>query len=225
MDNLRLTPPRAVRAILAALLLPAALTGCASSIQQWIVETRVHQGEAALDRGNVRDAELAYRLALRVDPKDPRARSGYVRAAGGLAQAQYAKGSFDSALDTIKDGLAVDPQSVRLTSLERTIEQARLKREIAISNYPSYREAGLALQRAYQQLDVTNRQLLASLKRFGYTFDANDLTAAMKRSYELQLDIARNANHLALYRQLVTSGVPETESPPAGSTTSLLPLP
>ena len=201
------------------------LPGCAGSIQQWIVDTRVHQGEAALDRGNVRDAELAYRLALRVDPKDPRAQAGYVRAAAGLAQAQYAKGSFDSALETIKDGLAIDPESVRLAALERTIEQARLKREIVISNYPSYHEAGLALQRAYQQLNVTNRQLLASLKRFGYTFDANDLTTAMKRSYELQLDIARNSNHLALYRQLVTSGTPEAQAPPSGGTTSLLPLP
>lgn len=225
MDNLRSTAVRVVRAVLGASLLAAALPGCASSIQQWIVSARVHQGEAALDRGNVRDAELAYRLALRVDPKDPRARAGYVRAAAGLAQAQYAKGSFDSALDTIKDGLAVDTQSVRLAALERTIEQARLKREIVISNYPSYREAALALQRAYQQLDVTNRQLLASLKRFGYTFDANDLTAAMKRSYELQLDVARNGNHLALYRQLVTSGAPETEAQPGAGTTSLLPLP
>lgn len=221
MDNVRF----GARAAVAALLLGIVPAGCAGSIQQWIVDTRVHQGEAALDRGNVRDAELAYRLALRVDPKDPRAQAGYVRAAAGLAQAQYAKGSFDSALDTIKDGLAIGPESVRLAALERTIEQARLKREIVISNYPSYREAGLALQRAYQQLDVTNRQLLASLKRFGYTFDANDLTTAMKRSYELQLDIARNGNHLALYRQLVTSGAPEAPSAPAGGTTSLLPLP
>lgn len=225
MDSARLRRALGLRHALAAALLAAGTTGCASSIQHWIVDTRVHQGEAALDRGNVRDAELAYRLALHVDPKDPRARAGYVRAAAGLAQAQYAKGGFDSALGTIKDGLAVDPQSVRLAALERTIEQARLKREIVISNYPSYREAGLALQRAYQQLDVTNRQLLTSLKRFGYTFDADDLTAAMKRSYELELDIARNGNHLALYRQLVTSGAPETQAEPAAGTSSLLPLP
>ena len=61
-----------------------------------------------------------------------------------------------------------------------------------ISNYPTYREAGLQLQRAYVQLNGTNRLLLASLSRFGYTFDANDLTDAIKRSYELQLDIVKN---------------------------------
>jgi tetratricopeptide (TPR) repeat protein len=214
------------RGLILAVVLAAGVSGCASSIQQWIVTTRVHQGEIALERGDVRDAELAYRLALRVDPKDPRARAGYVRAAAGVAQAQYAKGDFDGALATIDDGLAVDTASVRLEALKRTIDQARLKREIVISNYPSYREAGVALARSYEQLNVTNKLLLRSLRRFSYTFDANDLTDAIKRSYELQLETAKNGNHLILYRQLVTSGVPDTASQSTTSnTTSLLPLP
>jgi tetratricopeptide (TPR) repeat protein len=214
------------REVVLGLALAVGVTGCASSIQQWIVSTRVHQGEIALERGDVRDAELAYRLALRVNPKDPRAQAGYVRAAAALGQAQYAKGDFDGALATIDDGLAADPQSVRLAALKRTIDQARLKREIVISNYPSYREAGTALARSYEQLNVTNKQLLRSLKRFSYTFDANDLTDAIKRSYELQLETVKNGNHLILYRQLVTSGVPETASQSTTSnTTSLLPLP
>lgn len=213
-------------ALLLGLALIAGSTGCAGSIQEWIVRARVHQGALAFDRGDVRGAELSYRLALRVDPKDPRAQAGYVRAAAGLAQAQYSKGNFDDALATIDDGLAVDPESVRLAALKRTIDQARLKREIVISNYPTYHEAGLALQHAYEALNSTNRLLLKSLKRFGYTFDSNDLGNAMKRSYELQLDIAKNGNRLALYRQLVTSGVPEIGSSSAtSSTTSLLPLP
>jgi tetratricopeptide (TPR) repeat protein len=211
---------------LISLALLAGLTGCASSIQNWIVNTRVHQGQIALKRGDVRNAELAYRLALRVDPKNQRAQSGYVRAAAGLAQAQYTKGDFDDALATIDDGLAIDAESVRLEALKRTIDQARLKREIVISNYPSYRETALQLQRAYEQLDGTNKLLLKSLKRFGYTFDGNDLTEAIKRGYELQLDIAKNTNRLIVYRQLVTSGVPGAGSETVPSTTtSLLPLP
>ena len=215
-----------MRRLIAMSALVLGLTGCASSIQQWIVNARVHQGEIALERGDVRDAELAYRLALRVDPKDPRAQSGYVRAAAGFAQAQYAKGNFDDALATIRDGLAVDPESVRLSALKRTIDAARLEREIVVSNYPSYREAGSALARSYEQLDVTNKQLVRSLKRFSFTFDDIDLVDAIKRSYELQLDVAKNANRLIQYRQLVTSGVPESASEAAApSTTSLLPLP
>jgi hypothetical protein len=202
------------------------LAGCAGSIERWIVDTRVHQGDVALARGDARDAELAYRLALRVDPRNPKARAGFVEAAAALARIEYAKGSFDDALATVDLGLGVDSQSVALAALKATIDQAKLEREIVLSNYPTYRAAALEIQRAYQQLNVTNALLLKNLKRFGYTFDTSELTAAIKRSYELQLELAKNTNRLILYRQLVSSGVPES---PADSTTfgaaSLLPLP
>jgi tetratricopeptide (TPR) repeat protein len=202
------------------------LTGCAGSIERWIVNTRVHQGDIALDRGNVKDAELAYRLALRVDPRDERARAGFVRASAGLAQSDYAKGAFDDALATIAEGLTVDPQSVRLAGLKAEIEQAKLKQEIVISNYPTYHAAGLQIARAFEELNTSNKLILRSLKRFGYTFDADDLTDAIKRSYDMQLDIVRNTNRLILYRQLVTSGIPQSAAERTNtSTTSLLPLP
>ena len=205
----------------------AILSGCAGSIERWIVNTRVHQGDVALARGNARDAALSYRLALRVDPADAQARAGYVESAALLAQIEYAKGSFDDAVATVNQGLAIDPQSVRLAALKATIEQAKLQREIVLSNYPTYRTAGLELQRAYQQLNATNALLLRNLKRFAYTFDTNQLTAAIKRSYELQLELARNTNRLVLYRQLITSGVPENPARSAASfgAGSLLPLP
>lgn len=212
--------------LLATALLAASLCGCASSIERWIVDVRVHQGDVAMESGNVRDAELAYQLALHVAPNDARARAGFVLASAGLAQSLYAKGEFDDALATINQGLAIDPESLRLVGMKATIEQAKLKREIAISNYPSYHDAGLQLQRAYQQLDSENKLLLKSLTRFGYTFDADDLTDAIKRSYELQLDVAKNTNRLIVYRQLVTSGVPaETEGTATSNAPSLLPLP
>lgn len=209
-----------------ALIAALALSGCAGSVEHWIVDVRVHQGDAALLRGNVRDASLAYGLALRVDPTDARARAGYVEAAAGLAKDEYTKGDFEDAMATIAHGLAVDPQSVRLEGLKTTIEQARLKREIVISNYPTYRESGLAIEKAYVQLDSINKLLLHSLHRFGYTFDANDLTDAIKQSYELQLEVAKNTNRLIVYRQLVTSGIPtSTSAVTSGGSSSLLPLP
>jgi hypothetical protein len=126
----------------------------------------------------------------------------------------------------VDEGLAVDPQSVRLAALKETIDQAKLQREIVLSNYPTYRAAAQEIQHAYQRLNVTNALLLHDLKRFGYTFDGSNLTSALKRSYELQLELSKNTNRLILYRQLVTSGAPEA---PSESTTfgagSLLPLP
>lgn len=210
--------------LIATMLL--SFTGCAGSIEHWIVDTRVHQGDVALVRGDVRDAELAYRLALKVDPNNVRARAGYVLAAAGLAQAEYTKGTFDDALATIREGQAVDPESVRLDALKTAIENAKLKHEIVISNFPTYRETGAGIAQAYGQLDATNKLLLKSLHRFDYTFDSDDLTDAIKRSYELELDLAKNTNRLIAYRQVVTSGVPQAPSESAGgATTSLLPLP
>ena len=202
------------------------LSGCAAPIERWIVNTRIHQGDFALARGEGRDAELAYRLALRVAPNDERARAGFVQAAAELARQQFSKGNFDDALLTVDNGLAVNSQSAALAALKQTIDQAKLKQEIVVSNYPTFRVAGTEIQHAYKQLDAANALILRDLRRFGYTFDADNLTAAIKRSYELEIEVARDTNRLVTYRQLVSSGVPVL---PSQSTTfgtaSLLPLP
>ncbi len=212
--------------ILALALAASTLAGCAGGVEHWIVDTRVHQGDVAMERGNVRDAELAYRLALRVDPKDPRARAGLVQASGALAAQLYANGDFEDALATLDEGLKVDPGSVHLAGLKSTIEDAKLKREIVISNYPTYKEAGASIQRAYDQLNTMNKGILTSLKRFSYTYDTADLTSAIKRSYVLELDVARNTNRLINYRELVSAGIPESAHTPTSSgAASLLPLP
>ncbi len=212
--------------LLAMCFAALALTGCAGGVEHWVVNTRVHQGDVAMDRGNVRDAELSYRLALKVDPKDERARAGLVQASGALAQELYTNGDFDDALTTLDEGLKVDPGSVRLAGLKSTIEDARLKREIVISNYPTYKEAGATIQKAYEQLETTNKGILLGLKRFSYTYDTVDLTSAIKRSYSLELDVARNTNRLIGYRELVSAGIPESaHTPTSAGAASLLPLP
>jgi tetratricopeptide (TPR) repeat protein len=203
-----------------------ALGGCAGPVERWIVSTRIHQGELALAHENAKDAVQSYQLALKVDPQDESARAGFVEASADLAQEQYTKGAFEDALVTIDDGLKYDPSSVRLAALKGQIEDAKLKREIVISNYPTFKEAGIQIQHAYQQLDVSNKQILAGLKRFSYTYDPEDLTAAIKHSYDLELDVARNTNRLITYRQIVSSGVPEeTRGTTSVSGASLLPLP
>jgi len=208
---------------LAALVL--FLGGCAGPVQHWIVDARVHQGEVALARGNVKDALLSYRLALRIDPADERARAGFVQTSADFAQALYAKGDFEDALAVIADGLKDDPSSVRLEALKGQIEDAKLKREIVISNFPTYKDAGVSLERAYTHLGVADKEILNNLKRFSYTYDTDDLTAAIKNSYDLELEVARITNRLIAYRQVVSSGVPETTHATTGVNASLLPLP
>ncbi len=203
----------------------AMTSGCAGPIERWIVNTRVHQGEVALQHGNLQDAEVSYKLALGIDPNDQAARKGFVDTSAALAQSLYTRGLFDDSLVTISAGLKYDPTSVRLAALKSKIDDARLKREIVISNYPTYHDAGIAMQHAYQRLDVVNKSILTNLKRFSYTYDPEDLTAAIKSSYDLELDVARNTNRLIAYRQVVSSGVPESHAATTLNASSLLPLP
>lgn len=210
---------------LAALLLSA--TGCAGTVEHWIVNTRVNQGDVAMQNGSLHEAETAYRLALRVNPRDPRARAGFAQASASIAEADFRRGDFDDAIATLNDAVKYDPQNLRLQALRSQLDDARLKREIVIANYPTYEAAGLQIRTAYGALNEQTKAILANLKRFNYTYDTQSLTRAIQESYELQLDVAKNTNRLIAYRQLVESGIPGTEgttqsSAPAGS---LLPLP
>jgi tetratricopeptide (TPR) repeat protein len=202
-----------------------ALTGCAGPIEHWIVNTRIHQGEIAANDGNPADAVIAYSLALRVDPHNVEAQSGFVEASADEAQEQYAHGHFDAALATIAQGMRVDPTSVRLDALKTQISEAKLKQEIVISNYPTYQHAGEELQASYERLNEANALIMKQLRRFGYTYDVNDLTSVIKQSYELQLEVAHLTARLIAYRQLVQTGGPQPAALPATGSGSLLPLP
>lgn len=218
---------RMFRAAAFSLAIVATLPSCAGPVERWIVNTRVSQGDGALERGNLHEAELAYRLALSVDPKNARARRGFAQVSVDIADSDYHHENFDDALATLAGAAKYDPTSVRIQAIRSAIEQAKLKREIVISNYPTYGAAADELQKGYAALTDQNALILKSLKRFNYTFDTNDLTSAIQQSYEYQLDVSKNTNRLIAYRQLVESGVPESAKglPNVAAPASLLPLP
>lgn len=223
-DNRKLR--RIVYSLAFAFALIAGLEGCASTLEHWIVNTRVNQGDVAFQNGHLQEAETAYRLALRVNPKDARARLGFSQVAAALADAEYRKGDFEDAAAILNEAERYDPQSVRLQALRTQIQQARIDREIVSSNYPTYERAGLQMQDAYGSLNVQTKTIVRHLKRFSYTYDTQDLTRAIQESYELQVDVAKNTNRLIAYRQLVESGVPAAASTQTSSGAgSLLPLP
>ena len=220
MSNIR------IRGALCALALTIGLTGCAGPVERWLVDTRVHQGDAALANGSLHEAATAYQLALHVNPTDARARAGFSNAAGTIADTDFRTGNYDDALATIRAAQKYDPTNVRLQALRSQIDDARLKRAIVVSNYPTYRAAGAQIQAAFDALRAQNKLIVHSLHRFAYTYDTQDLTRAIEDSYEFQRQIARNTNRLIIYRQLVESGVPATEKAAATAVSgSLLPLP
>lgn len=218
---------RLVRMAAGVCALMLGVEGCAGPVERWIVDTRVNQGAAAQDRGNLHESLLAYRLALRVAPSNPQARSGFSSVSIEIADNDYKHARFDDALATLNAAVEYDPGSVRVEALRSQIEQAKLKREIVISNYPTYSSAGAQIAKSYVSLEESNAAILHSLRRFNYSYDTSDLTKAIQQSYELNLEVAKNTNRLIAYRQLVESGVPEaakgqqTLAPAA----SLLPLP
>jgi len=213
--------------MLALALVFAATGGCAESIGQAIVATRNHQGDLAMSNRNYTDAALAYRLALQLSPSDEHARAGLAEVQLKLADQLYQNSKFDEALAALAVAAKYDPQSVRLAALRSEIDDARIKREIVVSNFPAYRDNELAIRRSYASLKTQSAAVVAALQRFDYTYDSAQLSKAIQASYELNSEVARLTQRLINYRQLVESGSPEktAEASTTSSAASLLPLP
>ncbi len=217
-----------VKKVALALFVSVTLSGCAGPIEQWIVDTRVHQGDAALQQGSLSEAQLAYRLALKIDPSDQRARTGFSLVAADIADDQFKAGRLDDALVTLSGAAKYDPQNVRLQELRSEVEAAKIKREIIVSNYPTFKETGSQITHSYLALKLMNQKIIASLNKFNYNFNVTELTSAIRQSYELNLEVARNTNRLIAYRQVLEQGVPgaaAAEEPGTARPMSLLPLP
>jgi tetratricopeptide (TPR) repeat protein len=211
--------------ILASAVLPIGTTGCASNVAQWIVQTRNHQGDVALSHKNFPDASVAYQLALKIDPANVHARDGLINVQVRLAQTFFAASKFEDAIDALAVAAKFSPTDDRVQSLRGQIEQSEIKRDIVVSNYPSYKITGTGIQRAYAQLKTQANEISLALKRFDYTYDTTDLAAAIRQSYALNEEVARLTSRLQQYRQLVESGVPEHAGESLAPPASLLPLP
>ena len=173
----------------------------------------------ALENRNYNDAALAYRLALRIAPDDEHARAGLAAVQLRIAAQEYELSKFDEALEALAVAAKYDPDSVLLVELKTQIEQARVKREIVLSNYPTYKETGLALRKSYFQLPKETNAIVASLQRF-------ELLRAIRQSNELNAEVAHLTARLVNYRQLVEAGSPERSAQaPLAPAASLLPLP
>jgi len=216
---------RILSLIAACTALSLGTAGCATAVAQWIVRERNHQGDVALQHRSYPDASVAYQLALKLDPTNAHARSGLVAVQIRLAQTFFAASKFEEAIDALAVASRYSPRDDRVQSLRSEIEQAEIKRDIVVSNYPAYKVTGTSIQRAYNQLKTQNSEILLALKRFDYTYDTADLAAAIRQSYLLNEEVARLTNRLQVYRQLVESGVPENATESLAPPASLLPLP
>jgi lipopolysaccharide biosynthesis regulator YciM len=219
---------RSFRAALcfALMLSTPTLSGCAGPIASFIVSTRNHQGDMALANSNFTDAALAYRLALRVAPGDEHARAGLAAVQLQIAAQEYQRSEFDGALAALAIAAKYDPDSVRLAELKVEVEQARVKRAIVVSNFPTYSETGLALRKSYAQLRKESNAIVTTLQRFDYSYDSTELQKAIRQSNLLNTEVAHLTARLVSYQQLVESGSPEKAGQSSlAPAASLLPLP
>jgi tetratricopeptide (TPR) repeat protein len=203
------------------------LGGCSGGgLKNYIVGMRNHQGDLSLDHGNLVDASLGYRLALQLDPRDEHARAGLAAVQVKLAIQLYQASKFEDALAAVAVASKYDPQSVRIAELRSEIEQARVKREIVLSNYPTYRETLRQIQRAYRDLRTLDARIVIGLQRFSYTLDSAQLAQAITNSYLLGEEVQKGTARLITFRQLVEAGAPTANgSAPLAPAASLLPLP
>jgi tetratricopeptide (TPR) repeat protein len=211
--------------LFAFLLSLSLLSNCAGSIRDYIVVQRNTQGDLAYDRNNYKDAALAYRLALDLEPDDQHARTGLVSVQTQLAAIDYRASKFEEALDALAVAAKFDPQSVRVAQLKAAIEEAQLKEAIVISNYPTYRETGLQLRREFAALRKLDSAIVEALQRFDYTSDSNELADAIRQATTLTEEVTHLRARLLTYRQLVEAGTPQKGTPLPPSSSSLLPLP
>jgi tetratricopeptide (TPR) repeat protein len=203
------------------------LGGCGGGgLKTYIAGMRNHQGDLALDHGNLIDASLGYRLALQIEPNDPHARAGLAAVQIKLASQLYQASKFEDALAAVAVAAKYDPQSVRIAELRSEIEQARVKREIVLSNYPTYSETLRQIQRAYRDLRTLDARIVLGLQRFSYTLDSTQLAQAIANSYLLGEEVQKGTGRLITFRQLVEAGAPTANgTAPLAPAASLLPLP
>ncbi|MDQ6767308.1 MAG: hypothetical protein M3Z41_05820 [Candidatus Eremiobacteraeota bacterium] len=203
-----------------------ALSGCAQSLTHWMVNLRTSQADAALAKPNgIAEAKKEYQLALALDPRNAHARAGLAKALYLTAKADFATSKLDEAASDIAEALKYAPNDAATLALANEIEQAKIRREIVVANYPLYGSINAALKPIFKQITASNKEIEEQVKAFSSDFDTSHLSKAITEAYDLEDEAHRMAQRLNTYRGLVQSGQEKTKVPPANEAPSLLPIP
>ena len=214
-----------IAAAAAAIALSAALAGCAGTVTRWMVDLRTSQGDSALQRSSLVEAQKEYELALKLDPKDARARASLARVLVLQARADFNASALDQAEAGISEARQYAPADAAAQALASQIEQAKIRREIVLSNYPLYESVGTSLSDSLKTLTASQKEIAKQLKAFGADFDTGHLARAIIASYDVEDEAHRVTLRLISYRGLVSSGATGSRAPAQSETPNLLPIP
>ena len=207
----------------AALSIALSCAGCGGAAR-WMVDLRTSQGDAALKSGNVAEALGEYELALRLDKKNVRARAGLATALALRAKEEFANSKLDAAGADIAQALEYAPSDSVAQALSTQIEQAKIRREVVLSNYPLYETMGASIADGLKTIVSANKEIAKQLKAFRADYDTDHLTRAIVDSYNLESEANRSTQRLISYRALVQSGA-ETHAAAQAQAPELLPIP
>jgi hypothetical protein len=211
---------------LCAVACAIALCGCAQSITRWIVNLRTSQGDTALAKpSGIAEAKKEYQLALALDPKNAHARAGLAKALYLTAKDDFANSKLDEAAADIAEALKYASSDAATLALANEIDQAKIRREIVVANYPLYGSINAALKPIFKQIGASNKEIEAQVKAFSSDFDTAHLTKAIVESYDLEDEAHRMGLRLITYRGLVQSGQEKAKAPAETLAPSLLPIP
>jgi tetratricopeptide (TPR) repeat protein len=214
------------RPLAAAVAVSLALAmGACGGASRWMVDLRTSQGDAALKSGNVAEALGEYELALRLDSKNARARAGLATALSLRAKAEFTDSKLDAAGADIAQALAYAPSDSVAQALSTQIEQATIRREVVLANYPLYETMGASITDGLKTIVSANKQIAKELKAFRADYDTGHLTKAIVDSYNLEFEARRSTQRLISYRALVQSGAENRTEAAQTQAPELLPIP
>ncbi len=213
--------------VLVALAYALTVAGCAQSITRSIVNLRTSQGDAALakEQPALAEAEKEYKLALALEPRNAHARAGLAKALYLTAKADFTNSKLDEAAAEISEALSYAPNDAAALALAGEIDQAKIRREIVIANYPLYGSVNAALKPVFKQITASNKEIERQITAFSSDFDTSHLTKAITEAYDLEDEAHRTAQHLITYRGLVQTGQSKARAPAASAAPALLPIP
>jgi|SRR5271166_2341504 len=193
-----------LRAALCASLLT--LCGCTGVFRNQLVDLRNAQADAALQNQNVAEAEKEYALALHLAPNDEHARAGLARSLYLHAKASLAAGDIDEAYLEVQKALTYAPKDAAVLDLASAIDQAKIRRDIVVSNFPSFKTSSDAISALLKTNAQANKDIQLQLHDFHIDFDTAHLNKAIAQSYDLEDQQHRATQRLIAYKGQIESG-------------------
>jgi tetratricopeptide (TPR) repeat protein len=215
---------RLVRAAVCVSLL--ALCGCTGAFRNQLVDLRNAQADAALQSQNIVEAEKEYSLALSLAPNDEHARAGLAHALYLHAKANLAAGDIDEAYIEVQKALKYAPKDAAVLDLASAIDEAKIRRDIVVSNFPSFKTSSDSISAFLKANAQANKDIQLQLHDFHIDFDTAHLNKAIAQSYDLEEEQHRLTQRLIAYKGQIEAGAPgQVRAQPQVETPGLLPIP